>query len=64
MVVEDRAGGLGHGPCGLVAVARVVAAAVSGADLLDVGAVAQLVVVDAGRRGHGPHSRGDGLDFS
>ena len=22
--VEDRAGGLGHGPCGLVAVARVM----------------------------------------
>ena len=48
MVVEDCAVGLGRGPYGLVAVARVVAAAVLGADLLDVGAVARVVATDSG----------------
>ena len=61
MVVEDRAGGLGCGPCCIVAVARVVAAAVSGADLFDVGAVARVAAADAGWHGNGPRGRGGGL---
>ena len=67
MVVDYRAcglgrgscglGGLSHGPCGLVAVARVVAADAGqrGNEPCDQGSLA------AGWRGNGPHGRGGGV---